>query len=153
MRTKIQVRHFLSGNIIDPFIGACIEVSSAKQPRVIDRKAVWCWLQAMHSNFLLDQDQHRIRFLVLWPAFVGPLASRRAWIPFRSSSPSSRSPNSIKSGDCIRKWLPELRYVNIKNLLCEEIGVLERWDISNRRSAIKNCNLNLNGCTQGLKPS
>ena len=33
-----------------------------------------------------------------------------------------------QAGDYIRQWVPELRHVNTKDLLCGEIGALERRD-------------------------
>ena len=48
--------------------------------------------------------------------------------PLRIFNPATQASKFDSAGDYIRKWVPELRHVNTKDLLSGEIGALERRD-------------------------
>ena len=48
--------------------------------------------------------------------------------PLRIFNPATQASKFDSAGDYIRRWVPELRHVNTKDLLSGEIGALERRD-------------------------
>ena len=46
--------------------------------------------------------------------------------PLRIFNPATQSTKFDADGEYIRRWLPELRHVNTKDLLSGDIGALER---------------------------
>ena len=46
--------------------------------------------------------------------------------PLRIFNPATQASKFDAEGDYIRRWVPELRHVNTKDLLSGEIGALER---------------------------
>ena len=48
--------------------------------------------------------------------------------PLRIFNPATQAAKFDSAGDYIRRWVPELRHVNTKDLLSGEIGALERRD-------------------------
>ena len=48
--------------------------------------------------------------------------------PLRIFNPATQASKFDATGDYIRRWVPELRHVNTRDLLSGEIGALERRD-------------------------
>ena len=63
------------------------------------------------------------------PTVAGSGVPAAAWIPnWAHLQPCHPGIQVRFSGDYIRRWVPELRHVDVKDLLSGEIGALERRD-------------------------